>query len=244
MKPVLRLDNITAGYEDKIIIENISLELEHGKIISIIGKSGIGKSTLLHAISGLISPAGGRVYLNDRDITATTGNVSYMLQKDLLLPFKTVLDNICMPLVIKGKKKNEARKTASAYLEEFGLKDYADKYPKSLSGGMRQRAALLRSYLFSSEVLLLDEPFSSLDYITKLKMYDWFLSMVNDLKLSAILITHDIEEALVLSDKLYMMKGAPAHMKFVMELDSPAKKDPLNPEFAKNKKKLLDMIEA
>lgn len=241
--PQLELKNITAGYEDKIVIENISLILQKGEIISLIGKSGIGKSTLLNAISGLIEPKDGKVYLMGKDITGTTGNVSYMLQKDLLLPFKTVLDNIAMPLIIKGKTKKEARELAKNSLAEFGLEGYEKKYPSSLSGGMKQRAALLRSYLFSKDVIMLDEPFSSLDYITKLKMYAWFTDMVSRLGISAIFITHDIQEALTLSDKIYLLYGKPAHIKFAMDMSDKSIKDPLNPKFAKNKKILLDMIE-
>lgn len=241
--PLLELKNVTAGYENAVIIKDINLSLQKGEIISLIGKSGIGKSTLLNVISGLITPLEGRVYLKSQDITGTTGNVSYMLQKDLLLPFKTVVDNIAIPLIIKGKSKKEARLIASSHMDEFGLVGYADKYPSSLSGGMRQRAALLRSYLFSSEVILLDEPFSSLDYITKLHMYKWFTGMVDRLGISAIFITHDIKEVLLLSDKIYILYGKPANIKYAMQVSNPSEKDIANPPFAQNEKKLLDMIE-
>ena len=143
----------------------------------ILGVSGVGKTTLFNVIAGLIKPDSGKVFLDGRDITNTTGNTSYMLQKDLLLPYKTIIDNVSLPLVIRGEKKSKAREYASKYFEEFGLKGTENKYPHQLSGGMRQRAALLRTYLFSDQVALLDEPFSALDSITKTSMHQWFLKV-------------------------------------------------------------------
>lgn len=206
----LKIENITSGYDGKIIIKDINLSLEEGKTVSILGQSGIGKSTLLNVIAGLLKPYEGKIILNGEDITNTTGHISYMLQKDLLLPFKTISQNIMLPLIIKGINKKKAREKVDSYLDEFGLRGYEDKYPASLSGGMKQRASLLRSYLFQAEIMLLDEPFSALDYFTKYKMHKWYIDIKDKLNLSTIFITHDIDEALKLSDNIYIMKGSPA----------------------------------
>jgi len=163
----LTASNISVSYGSNKIIENISLRLEQGEIVSLLGVSGVGKTTLFNVLSGLLVPEKGSITLDGEDITGKTGKLSYMLQKDMLLPFKTIVDNVALPLVIKGEKRKIAREKASALFEEFGLEGTQLKYPRQLSGGMRQRAALLRTYLFSDQVALLDEPFSALDTITK-----------------------------------------------------------------------------
>ena len=175
------MENVSKSFGDKKVLESVSLTLEEGEIVCILGASGVGKSTLFHIISGLLMPDEGRVLLDGEDVTGKPGKISYMLQKDMMLPYKTVLDNVALPLIIKktsGEGKiwpwrriRTAREKAAAYFEEFGLSGYEKKYPAQLSGGMRQRAALLRTYLFSQEVALLDEPFSALDTITKGKMH-------------------------------------------------------------------------
>jgi ABC-type nitrate/sulfonate/bicarbonate transport system ATPase subunit len=175
----LTANHISVSYEGSKIIEDISIELNKGEIVCLLGVSGAGKTTLFNVISGLLIPETGMVKLDDEDITGNAGKVSYMLQKDLLLPYKTILDNVSLPLIIQGKKKKYARETASKYFEEFGLEGTQLKYPNQLSGGMRQRAALLRTYLFSDKVALLDEPFSALDTITKSNMHEWYLNVFN-----------------------------------------------------------------
>jgi ABC-type nitrate/sulfonate/bicarbonate transport system ATPase subunit len=147
-----------------------------------------------------MEPDSGRVFLGDRDITGQAGQVSYMQQKDLLLPYKTVLDNVSLPLVLRGQPKSEARAQALVQFKQFGLEGTDSKYPSQLSGGMRQRAALLRAHLFGSTVALLDEPFSALDAITKRTIHRWYLELVDKLGMSTIFITHDIDEAILLSD--------------------------------------------
>ncbi len=205
----LTANNITVSYKGYKVIDDISVELNKGEIVSILGVSGVGKTTLFNAIAGLIKTDEGTIMLDGSNITGTTGNVSYMLQKDLLLPYKTIIDNVSLPLVIRGEKKTRARDIASGYFHEFGLEGTQDKYPNQLSGGMRQRAALLRTYLFSDKVALLDEPFSALDSITKSSMHHWYLKVMEQIKLSTFLITHDIDEAILLSDRIYIMAGTP-----------------------------------
>ena len=216
----LRAMEITKSYNNKDIIQNVNINLNEGEVVSLLGISGVGKTTVFNILSGLVSPDNGRVLLNEKDITGVPGNVSYMLQRDLLFDFKTIIDNISLPLVIKGIGKKEARDVARSYLDKFGLNGYEEKYPKQLSGGMRQRAALLRTYLFSGEVALLDEPFSALDPLTKHDMYKWYLDVIKDIKLSTIFISHDIDEAVLLSDRIYVMSGRPGKITGEIKIDN------------------------
>ena len=243
----LTTENITVSYEGSITIEDISVKLNKGEIVSILGVSGVGKTTLFNVVSGLIKPDSGAVLLDGKDITNTTGNTSYMLQKDLLLPYKTIIDNVSLPLVIRGEKKAKAREYASKYFDEFGLMGTENKYPHQLSGGMRQRAALLRTYLFSDQVALLDEPFSALDSITKSSMHRWFLKVMEQIKLSSFLITHDIDEAILLSDRIYIMSGKPGRITDEIIIDEPKPRDKdfiVSENFMKYKKRILDELDS
>jgi len=205
-------DKITKTYQGVPVIEDVSVTLERGEIVCLLGESGIGKTTLFQIMSGLDRPDAGAVILDGKEITGIPGQVSYMLQKDLLMPFKTVIDNVAMPLLIKGEKQNVARDRAGAYFVDFGLQGFESYYPNQLSGGMRQRAALLRTVLNQKEVILLDEPFSGLDSITKMELHLWFLDQFSKLNWSAFFITHDIDEAIFLSDRIYIMAGHPGRI--------------------------------
>lgn len=217
----LKAENITVAYENEPVIENINLSLEKGEIVSILGASGCGKTTFFNAVAGLSPVDAGKVYLDGEDITGKTGVVSYMLQKDLLLPHYTIIDNVSLPLVMKGEKKKSARKKASEYFELFGLSGYENKYPSELSGGMRQRAALMRTYLTGNDVILLDEPFSALDTITKSAMHNWYLDIMKKIGLSTVFVTHDIDEAILLSDKVYILSGKPGKITDEIKIDLP-----------------------
>ncbi|MGL4737897.1 MAG: ABC transporter ATP-binding protein [Cellulosilyticaceae bacterium] len=210
--------DIAKSYDGREIIKEISLEVQKGELVSLLGVSGIGKTTLFNVLSGLEKPDSGEVYLDEEEITGCTGIASYMQQKDLLLPYKRVIDNIALPLVIKGMKKKEARQEVCRYLKQFGLEHVGEHYPTQLSGGMRQRAALLRSYLFSSKLMLLDEPFSALDAITKHHIHDWYLDTMKEMGTTTLLITHDIDEAILLSDRIYVMAGNPGTITHVFEI--------------------------
>jgi ABC-type nitrate/sulfonate/bicarbonate transport system ATPase subunit len=215
----LEIINITKSYHQAEVIKDISFNLRANETVSLLGVSGIGKTTLFDIIAGLSEPDSGQILLNGIDITKKPGQIGYMLQKDLLFSYKTIIDNVALPLVIRGKKKNDAREYAMQYLEQFGLLGYEKLYPASLSGGMRQRAALLRTYLFNSEVLLLDEPFSALDIQTKSEMHKWFLDISKKMKLSTIFITHSLSEAIELSDRIFVMANVPGQIvkEFVMD---------------------------
>lgn len=206
---ILQAIGISQDFEGEAIIKDINIQLDKGEIVCLIGSSGVGKTTLFHVLSGLEKPTSGQVLLDGEEITGEAGYISYMLQKDLLLPHLTIADNIALPLVIKGEAKTIARRKAIEYFERFGLAGTEKKYPSQLSGGMRQRAALLRTYLFSDKVALLDEPFSALDAITKKQMHQWYLQVMKEIHLSTIFISHDIDEALTLADRIYVMTGKP-----------------------------------
>lgn len=242
---VLEAKNISQSFEGEKIIENVNLTLEQGEIVCLVGTSGVGKTTLFHILAGLDQPDEGQVLLNGNEITGTPGKISYMLQKDLLLPHKTVLDNVCLPLTIQGMKKKEAREKAAAYFEEFGLQGSEKKYPAQLSGGMRQRAALMRTYLFSDEVALLDEPFSALDAITKSQIHSWYIGVMEKLKLSTIFVSHDIDEAIKLSDRIYIMTGKPGSVtkEIIVDRNGLGREEYfLTPEFLEQKKEILEIL--
>lgn len=219
----LNAENITRSFDGVKIIENVSIHLNEGEIVSLLGVSGGGKTTLFNILSGLDTPDNdGKVMLNGKDITGKPGEISYMLQKDLLQPHYTVLDNVVLPLIVKnGMKKKDARKKAEGYFASFGLDGAQKKYPHQLSGGMKQRAALLRTYLASEGVALLDEPFSALDTITRSSIHKWYLDIMKEIKLSTLFVTHDIEEAILLSDRIYILSGKPGKISDEIIIDLP-----------------------
>ena len=242
----LELKNIKKFFEENQIIEDISLKLYEKEFVSLLGLSGSGKSTIFNIISGLISPDFGEVLIQGVNFTGKTGRVSYMYQKDLLLPWRKVIDNVCLPLLLRGEKKEAARMKAQSFFKVFGLEGYEYKYPNQLSGGMRQRAALLRTYLFSSDIMLLDEPFGGLDAITRTKMQYWLLEVLESIHASVLFITHDIEESLLLSDRLYILTDKPARIKeeIIVNLPKPRIKDICtSKEFNDIKRGILDILE-
>ena len=239
---VLKVEGITKTFDNETIIQNISLELHEGELVSLLGVSGGGKTTLFNIISGLSLPDAGSVWIDNEEVTGKPGNVSYMLQKDLLLPYRNILDNVALPLMIRGMKNKEAREKAAPYFAEFGLQGTEKKYPAQLSGGMKQRAALLRTYLFSQKVALLDEPFSALDMLTKQSMHEWYLNVMEKIKLSTLFITHDIDEAILLSNRIYLLTGKPGQItkEIVIPEPKPRTQDfKLTEEFLQYKKEIL-----
>lgn len=242
---VLKADHITKKYDNRTIINDISIVLHGSELVCLLGVSGIGKSTLFSILSGLSMPNSGRVLLHGNDITGKPGSISYMQQKDLMLPYKTIVDNVSLPLQIRGERKKAAREKAAALFPQFGLEGTEKKYPVQLSGGMRQRAALLRTYLFGGTAALLDEPFSALDAITKSAIHNWYLGIMEQIKLSTIFITHDIDEAILISDRIYIMAGSPGRITAEIFIDKPKPRDDnftVSDDFLVYKRKILDLL--
>lgn len=241
----LEVTHISKSFDGKPVLQDVSIELNQGELVCLLGVSGGGKTTLFNVISGLLTPDHGKVLLDGEDITDQPGHISYMLQKDLLLPYRTIEDNVALPLLLKGMKKKEARLQAAPLFAEFGLEGTEKKYPAQLSGGMRQRAALLRTYLFSRDVALLDEPFSALDTLTKSAMHRWYLDVMEKIQMSTLFITHDIDEAILLSDRIYLLSGSPGTIagEIIIQEPKPRRQDfNLTAEFLAYKRKILSML--
>lgn len=241
----LQTKDLSKSYDGRLIIDNINIQLNKNEIVSIIGLSGSGKTTLFNLLSGLEMPDKGQVLLDGEEITGKPGKISYMLQKDLLLPHKKIIDNVVLGLIVKGMSKKEAYKRCEGLFEAFGIEETKNLYPNQLSGGMRQRAAFLRTYLSAEGVALLDEPFSALDTITKGNMHKWYIDMMEKLELSTIFITHDIEEALYLSDRIYVLGGNPGTILEEIVINKDRKKREqfmMSMEFLSYKKSLKEML--
>ncbi len=216
--PEIIVDGISKTLGGLLTLGKINIQANNQEFIGILGPSGCGKSTLFNIISGLLKPDAGRVLIDGKDFTGITGRVSYMHQKDLLLPSCSILDNTSIPLVLKGIPKQRARAMAAEHFEQFGLTGFKNYYPAQLSGGMRQRAALLRTYLFSSDIMLLDEPFASLDAITRRNMHIWLLDVLRELHPTILFITHDVEEALFLCGRVYVLSECPSEVRLEVEV--------------------------
>lgn len=218
MKEVLRFDNVSMHYHSKqgetVALENVNFSVNEGEFVAIIGPSGCGKTTLLSLAAGLLKPTYGNVISDGYSF-------GYMLQKDELFPWRTIEKNIFLPLEIKRANTLENRKRAVALAEKYGLKQFLKNYPSALSGGMRQRAALIRTLAVNPDVLLLDEPFSALDYQTRLSVCDDVYKIIRSEKKTALLITHDISEAISVADKIFVLSNRPAKIVAEHVLDFP-----------------------
>ncbi len=233
MKEVLRFENVWMRYHSRqgetIALENVNFSVAEGEFVAIIGPSGCGKTTLLSLAAGLLSPSQGAV--------KTSGvSFGYMLQKDELFPWRTIEKNIFLPLEIKHANTPENRARALALAEKYGLQQFLKNYPSSLSGGMRQRAALIRTLAVDPDILLLDEPFSALDYQTRLSVCDDVYKIIRNEKKTALLITHDISEAISVADKIFVLSRRPARVVAAHDISFP-ESDPLkrreNKEFSR-----------
>ncbi|HET7657750.1 MAG TPA: ABC transporter ATP-binding protein [Bacillales bacterium] len=202
-------------------LNGLSLSVDEGEFVSLIGPSGCGKSTAFNVISGLEAPDTGEVLVDGRVITEETGHVSYMLQKDLLLPWRSVVDNAILAAEVRGESKKAARERVRELLPVFGLEEFAGAYPAKLSGGMRQRVALLRTVMADRDIWLLDEPFGALDAMTRDRMQQWLLGIFRQFRPAVLFITHSIEEAVYLSDRVYVLSDRPASVKKEVQIDLP-----------------------
>ena len=244
----LSIENVRKTYPGELAaLSGVSLVAGDGEFVSIIGPSGCGKSTLFNLIAGLDAPDGGRILLDGRNIAGRTGLVGYMPQKDLLLPWRTVVGNVTLGPELEGKgRRQEAEVEARELLPLFGLEEFADNYPATLSGGMRQRAAFLRTVLCHRDVMLLDEPFGALDAITRAQMQLWLLGVWEQLRRTIVFVTHDIDEALLLSDRVYVLSARPARVRaeLPVRLARPRRLEMVTtPAFARMKQALLEAME-
>lgn len=212
----LTLDNVshyyfsTTGYTKAL--ENISLSIEEGEFVSIIGPSGCGKSTILSIIARLMEQTEGQIKLKNEALTDSSLNIGYMLQQDYLFPWKTVMDNILLGPKINEQITDQTKIRARQLLADVNLRDTEDDFPSELSGGMRQRIALVRTLITNPEILLFDEPFSALDYVTKLKLENLVAKLMKSYNKTAILVTHDLGEAISMSDRIFLMESAPGRI--------------------------------
>ncbi len=247
----LRLDDVSMAFATPAgtfqALARVSLVVPTGRFVSLIGPSGCGKSTIFNIVAGLQEPTAGRVMIDGDDATGTIGRVGYMLQKDLLLPWRTVLDNVILGMEIQGKPLREARERALPLLRKYGLSGFEYLHPNSLSGGMRQRAALLRTLLFDTDVILLDEPFGALDAQTKAHMQEWLMQLWSDFQKTVVFVTHDVEEAIFLSDEIHVMGTRPGRIleRIPIPLARPRERSiTLTPEFVAIKERCLKLLTA
>lgn len=237
---VLTIKNVSKSFYTKLgeleVLKDLNLEVEDGEIIAIVGPSGSGKSTILNLISGLIKPSSGIIEVN--------GNLGYMFQKDQLFEWRTVWKNILLGLEIKKQITDDSKEEIKRMLKKYDLIDFINNYPSELSGGMRQRIALIRTLVLKPNILLLDEPFSALDYQTRIKVSDDVYNVIKSEKLSAILVTHDISEAIAIADKVVVLSKRPASLKAVhnINMENKEKLTPLMKRKAKEFRMYFDEI--
>lgn len=246
---ILKIDNVNLSYKngekEKEVLKDISFDIKKGEIISIIGPSGCGKSTLLGAIGGINNSYEGRIIFNGQKIKGPSSNIGYIFQEAALFDWLTVEENIGYGLRLKKISKDEIKKLTSEYIKEIDLEGYEDYYPNKLSGGMKQRVSLARSLIMNPELLLMDEPFSALDYQTRIEMQGLTMRLWENYKPSIVFVTHDIEEAILLSDKVMVMSKNPGRIIEIIDIKfkRPRKIDLISDiEFVNIKKKLLKML--
>jgi NitT/TauT family transport system ATP-binding protein len=215
--------NITKSFPGKAeavrVLEDLSFSINERDFVSIIGPSGCGKTTIFNIIAGLLEPDSGTMHYRGEEIESLRGRVGYMMQKDLLFPWRTVLGNVLLGLETRGVDRDQAEAKAREYLKDFGLAGFENAYPKTLSGGMRQRVALIRTLIMDPDILLLDEPFSALDYQTRLYLEGVLKDAVQTYNKTVILVTHDIDEAVALSKRVVVLSGRPARVKIVHDIE-------------------------
>lgn len=223
MKKVLEVKGISKKYQSKeneiLAIENINFRVEKGEFVSIIGPSGCGKSTLLSIIAGLEEKTSGEIYIEGEKVENISGKIGYMLQKDCLLEWRTIFSNTMLGLEIKGKNKEEGKMYVENLLKKYNLYEFKDKYPSELSGGMRQRVALIRTLAVKPKILLLDEAFSALDYQTRIMVTNDIYSILKKENMTAIMVTHDISEAISMSDRILVLSKRPGRIKDIHKID-------------------------
>ena len=243
---LLEIKDISYDYRDKEellpVLTDINLSIIEGEFVCIIGPSGCGKTTLFNILVGLEKPDTGKIILDNQDITCTRGHIAYMPQKDLLFPWRTIIENLLLGVEINKGDLKAARKEAEDLIPLFGLEGFAENYPEQLSGGMRQRAALLRTVLTHHSILALDEPFGALDALTRSKMQDWILSIQAKLNKTILFITHDIEEAITLADRVIVLNGTPSRITKELKVELSYPRSKTDSKFIEYKEELLERL--
>ena len=233
MQEILKVESLSKKYQNKEgevqALENINFRIKSGEFVSIIGPSGCGKSTLLSIIAGLEEKTTGKIYLEGKEINGVSAEIGYMLQKDCLLEWRNILSNTMFGLEVKGIKTKENQKYVENLLKKYNLYDFKNKYPSELSGGMRQRVALIRTLAIRPKILLLDEAFSALDYQTRIMVTNDIYSILKKEKITALIVTHDISEAISMSDRILVLSNRPGTIKDIHKIDFETKnRTPLN----------------
>lgn len=247
---VLALSDVQASFEIGagrfLALDGVSFSVEMGEFVSLVGRSGSGKSTLFNVSAGLVEPTAGRVTFEGSVVNGRPGHAGYMLQRDTLFPWRKLIDNVSLGRDVLGYDRRESRRQATALLPKFGLAGFARAYPSELSGGMRQRAALMRTVLLDRDLLLLDEPFGALDAITRSEMQAWLLAIWDDIRRTVLFITHDVDEAVYLSDRVLVLDGPPGRIVADVHVPIPRPRGHdevvTSPEFTEIKHRLLEVI--
>ena len=241
----LEVRDVVQRFDTTVALAKTSLSVRDGEFVSIVGPSGCGKSTLFNIVSGILQPTEGQILLDGREVTGQPGHVGYMLQKDLLLPWKTSLQNITLGASLTRRVTAEDRARAAALATKYGLGEFLNHYPHAMSGGMRQRVALMRTLTFARDVMLLDEPFGALDSQTRMHMQHWLLTVWAEQKSTILFVTHDVDEAIFLADRVVVMSPQPGRIRqiFDVRLPRPRSLDMLTyPEFIELKRATLELI--
>lgn len=244
---MLRLSKIEKGFLRNglplPVLAGLDLEVREGEFASLLGPSGCGKTTLLNIIAGLIRPDSGRIFLNGREVESCRGYVAYMQQDDLLLPWRTALENAILGPELRGADRTRPLKEAESLFHRFGLEGFEKHYPAELSGGMRQRVALIRTLLTGKELFLLDEPFGSLDALTRGVLHRYLLGVFEEFDKTILFVTHDLAEALLLSDRIYLLTARPARVKAVLEVPLPRPRERADPQFIRLERDLERLVQ-
>jgi ABC-type nitrate/sulfonate/bicarbonate transport system ATPase subunit len=241
----LVVEDVTCRFGETVALANASIEVGAREFVSIVGPSGCGKSTLFNVVSGLVRPNAGRVLIDGRDVTGSTGHVGYMLQKDLLVPWRTVVGNIVLGAALTRGVSDRDVREARALAARYGLAGFLDHYPHALSGGMRQRVALMRTLAVHQDVLLLDEPFGALDSQTRLEMQRWLLEIWSELERTVLFVTHDVDEAVFLADRVAVMSPRPGRIAAEIPVRVPRPRDLetlTSPGFMALKRRVLGLL--
>lgn len=245
--PKLSLEAVSRRFGETLALSPTTLDVAPGEFVSVLGPSGCGKSTIFNIVAGVLEPDSGRILIDGRDVTGQSGHVGYMLQKDLLLPWRTVLDNIVLGAILTGGASRTQREEGVALARRYGLGDFVNHYPSALSGGMRQRVALMRTLAMHHDLMLLDEPFGALDSQTRLSMQQWLLSVWSEQDRTVVFVTHDVDEAIFLADRVVVMTPRPGRIERIIavKIERPRPMSCLtSPDFMEMKRQILELIYA